>query len=380
MPARTAQVTAVRWERKRIMDRRSIFKAAAASGAVAGLTTPALAQSRPKVAWRLTSSFPRNLDTLWGSATMFSRMVSEATDGDFTIRIFAPGELVPALEAREATSKGSVEACFTASSYSIGTDPAFMFATVLLFGLNSRQQAAWTYEMGGLEKINRLLNAKHNVLCFPLASTGAQMGGWFRKEIKSVDDLKGLKFRIGGLAGHVFQRLGAVPQQIAAGDIYPSLERGTIDGAEWIGPADDEKLGLQRVAPYYYYPGWWEGTGILSLFVNKQNFEELPASYRSIVQTAAAAATSLTLARYDALNPPALKRLVAQGAQLRPFPQAVLDACFDETTKMHEEYSRNDPVYAEIYQDMANFRTESYQWLQLSEYSFDSYQIRRLRR
>ncbi len=362
-----------------MMERRYILKAGAVPAAL-GLTTPALAQTRPKVSWRLTSSFPRTLDTLYGAATTFAKMVSDATEGDFTIRIFSPGEIVPALEAREATSKGFVESCFTASSYSIGTDPAFMFGTVLLFGLNSRQQMAYLYEMGGNDKLNALLYAKHNVLCWPLISTGAQMGGWFRREIKSVEDLKGLKFRIGGLAGHVFQRLGSVPQQIAAGDIYPSLERGTIDAAEWIGPHDDEKLGLYKVAPYYYYPGWWEGTGILSLIVNKSKFEELPPAYRSIVQTAAAATTSLGLAKYDALNPQALKRLVAAGAQLRPFPQSVLDACFDETTRMHEEYSRADPVYAEVYREMAAFRQDAYQWLQLSEYAFDSYQIRRLRR
>ncbi|RYJ02835.1 MAG: ABC transporter substrate-binding protein [Acetobacteraceae bacterium] len=365
------------------MDRRHLLKAgapAAALGLASPLASPALAQASRKVTWRLTSSFPRALDTLWGAATGFARMVSEATDGDFTIRVFSPGEIVPALDARDATSKGSVESCFTASSYSVGIDPAFMFATVLLFGLNSRQQMAWLYEMGGNEKLNRLLYDKHNVLCFPLISTGAQMGGWFRKEIKSPEDLKGLKFRIGGLAGQVFQRLGAIPQQIAAGDIYPSLERGTIDAAEWIGPYDDEKLGLYKVAPYYYYPGWWEGTGILSLFVNKQKYEELPPAFRSIIQTAAAATTSLGLARYDALNPPALRRLVAGGAQLRPFPQSVLDVCYDETQKMHEEYSRADPVYGEIFREMAAFRQDAYQWLQLSEYTFDSYQIRRLRR
>jgi TRAP-type mannitol/chloroaromatic compound transport system substrate-binding protein len=367
------------------MDRRSVLKAAAlpaaaTSIAAGGLAAPALAQGRGKITWRLTSSFPRNLDTLYGAATNLARMVSEATDGDFTIRIFAPGEIVPALEARDATSKGFVEASFTASSYSIGTDPAFMFGTVLLFGLNSRQQMAWLYEMGGNDKLNNLLYAKHNVLCWPLISTGAQMGGWFRKEIKSPEDLKGLKFRIGGLAGHVFSRLGSVPQQIAAGDIYPSLERGTIDAAEWIGPYDDEKLGLYKVAPYYYYPGWWEGTGILSLFVNKQKYEELPPAWRSILQTAAAATTSLGLAKYDAVNPQALKRLVAGGAQLRAFPQSVLDACYDETMKMHEEYAKADPVYAEIFRDMTAFKQDAYQWLQLSEYTFDSYQIRRLRR
>jgi TRAP-type mannitol/chloroaromatic compound transport system substrate-binding protein len=362
------------------MDRRNVLKAGAVPTAALSLSAPALAQSRPKVSWRLTSSFPRNLDTLYGAATQFSRMVGEATDGDFSIRVFSPGEIVPSLEAREATSKGSVECCFTASSYSIGTDPAFMFGTVLLFGLNSRQQMAWLYEMEGNQKLNRLLYEKHNVLGFPLASTGAQMGGWFRKEIRTVQDLNGLKFRIGGLAGHVFQRLGAVPQQIAAGDIYPSLERGTVDAAEWIGPYDDEKLGLFKVAPFYYYPGWWEGTAILHLFVNKQKYEELPASYRSVLQTAAAATTSITLARYDALNPPALRRLVAQGAQVRPFPQAVLDACHGETQKLHEEYGRADPAYAEIFREMSAFKQDAYQWLQLSEYTFDSYQIRRLRR
>jgi TRAP-type mannitol/chloroaromatic compound transport system substrate-binding protein len=327
--------------------------------ALAGHAGPGADAAQGELAAHL--ELPEHLDTLHGAAAQFSRLVGEATDGDFSVRVFSPGEIVPALEAREATSKGSVECCLAASSYSIGTDPAFMFGTVLLFGLNSRQQMAWLYEMEGNQKLNRLLYEKHNVLGFPLASTGAQMGGWFRKEIRGLEDLRGLKFRIGGLAGHVLQRLGAVPQQIAAGDIYPSLERGTVDAAEWIGPYDDEKLGLFKVAPYYYYPGWWEGTAILHLFVNKQKYEELPASYRSVLQTAAAATTSTTLARYDALNPPALRRLVAQGAQVRPFPQAVLDACHDETQKMHEEYGRADPAYAEVFREMSAFKQDAYQ-------------------
>src|SRR5439155_1329639 len=167
---------------------------------------------------------------------------------------------------------------------------------------------------------------KSNVYCLVGGNTGAQMGGWFRKDIKTVDDLKGLKFRIGGWAGKTLQKLGVVPQQIAGGDIYPALEKGTIDAAEWVGPYDDEKLGFYKVAPYYFYPGWWEGGTALHFLINQAKWDELPKSYQAIVTAAAAFANVEATARYDARNPAALKRLIGAGTHLRPFPQPIMEA------------------------------------------------------
>jgi len=273
----------------------------------------------------LTSSFPKSLDTLYGGAELFARYVSEATDGKFSIQCFAAGELAPGLEAANVVSNGSVEMCHTASYYYWGKDPTFAFGTCVPFGLNSRMTAAWMYYGGAIDLLNEFY-AEHNLYGLPCGNTGAQMGGWFRKEINSLADLQGVKIRIGGFGGKIIARVGAVPQQIAGGDIYPSLEKGTIDAAEWVGPYDDEKLGFYKVAPYYYYPGWWEGGPTTSLFFNLDKWRELPKSYQSIVQTAAQASLLDMQAKYDALNPAALRKVVAEGATLRPFPQDVLEA------------------------------------------------------
>ncbi|MCB1882297.1 MAG: ABC transporter substrate-binding protein, partial [Gammaproteobacteria bacterium] len=207
---------------------------------------------------------PKNLDTLFGGVEGFCKRLSELTDGKFEIRAFAGGEIVPGLQVLDAVKDGTVEVCHTAPYYFFGKNEAFAFDCAVPFGMTARATNAWLYYGGGLELL-RNFYSDYNVVNFPAGNTGCQMGGWFRSPLKSVEDLKGLKMRIGGFAGRVMERLGLVPQQIAAGDIYPSLEKGTIDSAEWIGPFDDEKLGLNKVAPYYYYPGWWESSTNFSL-------------------------------------------------------------------------------------------------------------------
>src|SRR3954454_3354891 len=301
------------------MKRRDFLKVSAAGAAATAVASPAIAQSMPEVKWRLTSSFPKSLDTIYGGAEVLSKQVAEMTDNKFQIQVFAAGELAPGLQALDATSNGTVEMCHTVSYYYVGKDPTFSIYASVPFGLNARQQNSWWYQGGGMELGNEFFK-KFGVVGFPCGNTGTQMGGWFRKEIKSSADLSGLKMRIGGIAGQVLQKLGSVPQQIAGGDIYPALEKGTIDAAEWDGPYDDEKLGFSKVAPYYYYPGWWEGGSELQFFVNLNKWAELPKSYQSIFSTAAAMAHAEMQARYDARNPAAIKRLVQAGAQLRPFP------------------------------------------------------------
>jgi TRAP-type mannitol/chloroaromatic compound transport system substrate-binding protein len=357
------------------MKRRQFIQAAGAGLAVGAVAKPAIAQSSPEVRWRLTSAFPKSLDTIFGGAETFSKYVSEATDGKFQVQPFAAGEIVGTFQAVDAVGTGTVEMAHTASYYYIGKDPTFALGTAVPFGLNSRQMNAWLYQGGGNELLNEFY-AKHNMYGLPGGNTGAQMGGWFRKEIKTVADLQGLKMRIGGFAGQVLQKLGLVPQQIAGGDIYPALERGTIDAAEWVGPYDDEKLGFNKVAPYYYYPGFWEGGPTLHLFVNLQKWNELPKQYKAAATAAAGYANIEMQAKYDAKNPAALRRLVSANTQLRPFPQEVLEACYKASTELQEELATKNPDWKKVYESYKNFRNEEYLWFQVAEYTFDNFMIR----
>ncbi|APH73826.1 TRAP transporter substrate-binding protein [Aquibium oceanicum] len=360
------------------MDRRSFIKKAGFAGAGAAAATtlaaPAIAQSSPKITWRLTSSFPKSLDTIYGGAEVFSKMVSEATDGNFEIQVFAAGEIVPGLQAADAVTAGTVEACHTVSYYYWGKDPVWALGAAVPFALNARGMNAWHYQGGGIDLMNEFY-AQHNIVGFPGGNTGVQMGGWFRKEINTVADLQGLKMRIGGFAGRIMEKLGAVPQQIAGGDIYPSLEKGTIDAAEWVGPYDDEKLGFYKVAPFYYYPGWWEGGPTVHLMFNKEKFDELPANYQSLLRTAAQAENSNMLQKYDYLNPDALKRLVANGTQLRPFSQEILSACFDASLGIYDELTGSNPTFKKIWDSITEFRGKHFLYQQVAEYNYDTFMM-----
>ena len=358
------------------LNRRTFFAktGTVAAGATAALAAPAIAQSAPELKWRMTSSFPKALDTIYGAAETFAKYVSDATDGKFQIQVFAANEIVPGLEAANAVGDGTVEMCHTASYYYWGKDPAFAFATAVPFGLNARQQNAWMYYGGGIDLVNEFL-AGHNLVAYPCGNTGAQMGGWFRKELKSVSDLQGLKMRIGGFGGKVISKIGVVPQQIAGGEIYQALEKGTIDAAEWVGPYDDEKLGFYKVAPYYYYPGWWEGGAMLHVMTNSAKWAELPANYQNVVKIAAQAANTSMLAKYDAVNPGALKKLAAAGAKLAPFPQDVMEACFKAANETYAEISATNAPFKKLHDAMMAFRGDAYLWAQFSEYQFDAFMM-----
>src|SRR6267143_2247023 len=295
------------------MKRRDFLKVTGIGAAgAATLAAPAIAQSMPELKWRLTASWPKSLDTLWGAVEVMAKQVAEATDNKFQIQTFAGGEIVPGLQVLDAVQNGTVEIGHTASYYYFGKDPTFTFGSSVPFGPNQRINQAWYMLGGGKEILNEFYKG-YNVVSLLAGNTGCQMGGWFGKEITSLDDLTGLKFRIGGFAGRVLQKLGCVPQQIAGGDIYPALEKGTIDAAEWVGPYDDEKLGFQKVAQFYYYPGWWEGSAMLHNFINIDKWNALTPTYKAVVRTAAAYANIEETAKYDARNPAALKRLVAAG-------------------------------------------------------------------
>jgi TRAP-type mannitol/chloroaromatic compound transport system substrate-binding protein len=357
------------------MKRRQFLAAAGIGATAVAIAKPAIAQSSPDVRWRLSSAFPKSLDTLYGATEVFSRYVSDATDGKFQIQPFAAGEIVGTLQAFDAVSNATVECIQAPGYYYYGKDPAFAVFADIPFGLNARQKHAWLTHGGGGELVNEFLG-KHNVHAIPIGNTGTQMGGWFRKEIKTVEDLKGLKFRIAGLAGSVMAKLGVVPQQIPGGDVYPALERGTIDAAEWVGPYDDEKLGFNKVAPFYYYPGFWEGGPTVHLMINKAKWESLPKSYKAVIEAASSHANMDMLAKYDAKNPAALKRLVGGGAQLRPFSQEILEASLKAANELYDEISAKNPDFKKMYESLRGFRNDEYLWFQVAEYSFDNFQIR----
>jgi TRAP-type mannitol/chloroaromatic compound transport system substrate-binding protein len=357
------------------MKRRNFLATAGAGLAAGAVAKPAIAQSSPEIRWRLTSGFPKSLDTIYGGADLLAKFVSAATEGKFQIQPFSAGEIVGTFQAADAVSSGTVEMSHTAAYYYVGKDPTFAAAAALPFTLNARQLNAWNYYGGGIGLVNEFM-AKHNLYALPGGNTGTQMGGWFRKEIKTVQDLQGLKMRIAGVAGQVMQKLGVIPQQVAGGDIYPSLERGTIDAAEWIGPYDDEKLGFQKVAPYYYYPGFWEGGLTLHFLFNKEKGESLPKHYKAIVESAAMAANQDMLAKYDTKNPAALRSLVGAGAQLRPFSQEILDAAYKATNEVYAEISAQNADFKKLIDSIRAFRNEEYLWFQVAEYAFDTYMIR----
>jgi TRAP-type mannitol/chloroaromatic compound transport system substrate-binding protein len=322
-----------------------------------------------RVSWRLVSSFPRGLDTIYGAVEVLAKLVEEMSGGSFQIRCYPAGEIVPGLQVLDAVQQGTVQLGQTASYYYTGKHPALAFDTAIPFGLSSRQQIAWLEEAGGAELLAPLF-AKLNVVRFLAGGTGAQMGGWFRREINTVEDLRGLKMRIPGLGGDVMNRMGTTVQVLAGSDIYPALERGAIDATEWIGPYDDEKLGFHKIVKNYYYPGFWEPGPTLSYLVNKGEWDRLPAPHKAIFQAAASVSALTMLTRYDARNPAALARLREAGVNVRPFPEAVLSACRTEADKLCKEHAQKDATYAEIYAHFSAFRQQSFDWFATAENAY----------
>ncbi|MFC3125080.1 TRAP transporter substrate-binding protein [Pseudoroseomonas globiformis] len=354
------------------MNRRALLGAAATAAPATLLAAPAIAQSAPEIRWRLTSSFPRNLDILYGTPEMIARRVAAITDNRFQIRVFPAGEIVGGLQALDAVQAGTVECAHSASYYYTGKDPSFSFFTALPFGLNSRMYNGW-YRHGGGAALAAELFAGYNTVAIPAGDTGAQMGGWFRKEVRTVADLQGLKFRIAGLAGQVFAKMGAVPTQVAAADIYPSLERGTLDAVEFVGPYDDEKLGFARVAPNYYFPGFWEPGARLQFMANRDAWNALPTAYKAAIEAACAEAEIDMTARYDAGNPQALRRLIAAGAQLRPWSREILSAGWKAAHELYDEIGARNERFKAIWDSYRRFREDEFAWFRVAENSYDNF-------
>jgi len=354
------------------MERRKFLQHAGITGILAAGAAPAIAQSAPTIKWRLTSSFPKSLDTIYGGAEVLSKRLAAMTGGKFTVQVFAAGEVAPGLQALDVTQNGTVECCHTCSYYYVGKDKAFGFGTSVPFGMNARQLNAWVY-FGGGDKILNDFYSNYNVVHFLGGNTGVQMGGWFRKEINTLADVKGVKMRIAGLGGTVFSALGMVTQQIAGSDIYPALEKGTIDAAEWVGPYDDEKLGFYKVAKNYYFPGWWEPGPGINFFINKDAWAKLPKEYQAAFEAAAYEANVTMMAEYDYKNPLALRRLVGQGVKLKKYSNEIVEAAYKAAVQIYNDESGKNPGFKKIYTEYLKSQKDMNQWFGVAELGMDQF-------
>ena len=336
----------------------------------------------PEVSWTMTSSFPRTLDLMYGGAESFARFVSDLTGGRFQITVSPPGEVVPGLQAIDAVQSGLIDSCQTSLDYAYAKDPTFALPTAVPFGLNARGQAAFAYGGTGEAVLASLLST-YKLVAFPAGNTGAQMGGFFRRPLQAVADLAGLRIRIGGLGGEVLRRLGALPQAIPRSEMAAALGQGRLDAATWVSPYDDEKLGaddagaaLQKVAPYYYYPGWWRGASAIHVVCSQPKYDALPKPFQAALRAAAQMAEAQMLARYDTRNPAALKRLVVSGAQLRAFPQDIMEAAYKATNDVFRDLADGNPTFKAMLEALLAFRSDAYLWWQVGEYTFDNFMIR----
>ena len=354
------------------MERRSFVRHAGLAGVLAAGAAPAVVHAQANIRWRLASSFPKSLDTIYGGGDVFAKKVAEMSGGKFQITVHPGGELMPPFGVVDGVQNGTVECAHTVPYYFFGKDETFALGAAIPFGMNSRQMTAWMFEGNGL-KLMREFYAQYSIISFPCGNTGAQMGGWYRKPLQSIADMKGLKFRVGGFAGKVVERLGGVPQNIPGGEIYQALEKGTIDATEWVGPYDDQKLGFNKVAKYYYYPGFWEGGPQISMYINIKQWNALPKEYQTILEDACLYAHAEMQARYDAKNPIALKQLIAAGAQLRPFPNEVMAAVYKASHELYDETAAKNPKFKKIYEQWRKFRDDQIQWFAVAENRFDNF-------
>lgn len=342
---------------------------------LAGCTTPGQLQqavsddpSLPTINWQMATSWPLSLDTIFGGAQVVAARVAAMTNGKFTIEPRAAGELAPGLQVLDVVQEGAVPIGHTASYYYVGKGMVTAFGTSVPFGLTSRQQDAWLYEMGGLEMMQEIYAQRFGVIQFPAGNTGVQMGGWFNRELRTAADLQGLKVRIPGLGGQALDRLGALIQVLPGGEIFQALQTGAIDGAEWVGPYDDEKLGFHQAARFYYYPGWWEPGPTLEIQINLNEWNSLPQEYQEILKTAAFEANMIMMARYDAKNPEAMDRLIANpNVEVLPFPDEIMAASEAVSFEMYDEFSAEDPDFKSVYEAWNPYRESVQRWHRMAE-------------
>ena len=359
-----------------------VIAAAAGAGALSACTIRRADESRsgglPQVRWRMATSWPVSLDTIYGGAETICQRVKAMSGGGFTIEPFAAGEIVPGLEVLDAVQAGSVECGHTASYYYVGKNPAFAFGTAVPFGLTALQQNAWLYYGGGNEAMDALF-ADFGTKSFPAGNTGAQMGGWFKRPIEGLASLKGLKMRIPGLGGKVMASLGVNVQVLPGGEIYLALERGAIDAAEFTGPYDDDKLGLPKAAPYYYYPGWWEPGPTLMALVNRRAWSQLPRQYQEMFSTACYEANLSMHSKYEQRNSQALLKLQRQGIRLEAYSNEILEAADEATRAMFADLAAQDPSFRDLLERWRLFRDATQNWNRINELPLAQFSARAAR-
>ena len=359
------------------MQRRQLLRtsgqalaAAAGAGALSACTIRRAETGRgsglPQVRWRMATSWPVSLDTIYGGAETICEQVKAMSGGGFTIEPFAAGEIVPGLEVLDAVQAGSVECGHTASYYYVGKNPAFAFGTAVPFGLTAQQQNAWLYQGGGNEAMDALF-ADFGAKSFPAGNTGGQLGGWFKRPVDNLDSLKGLKMRIPGLGGKVMASLGVNVQVLPGGEIYLALERGAIDAAEFTGPYDDEKLGLPKAAKYYYHPGWWEPGPSLTALVNRSAWDKLPEEYQAMFSTACYQANLGMLSKYEQRNSEALLRLRRQGIKLQAYSNDILEAAKEATSVLFADLAAGDAGFRNLLERWRLFQQETLNWNRINE-------------
>ncbi|WP_320666654.1 TRAP transporter substrate-binding protein [Prochlorococcus sp. MIT 1307] len=362
--------------RKLLATSATALTAAVGTGFLSSCTirqeSPKNAISLPQTRWRMATSWPISLDTIYGGAETISERVNALSGGNFQIKPYAAGEIVPGLEVLDAVQTGSVECGHTASYYYKGKNPSFAFGTSVPFGLTAQQQNAWLYEAGGIEAMNQIF-ADFGVISFPAGNTGAQMGGWFKQKLEGLQSLQGLKMRIPGLGGEVMAELGVNVQVLPGGEVYLALDRGAIDAAEWTGPYDDERLGFARAARFYYYPGWWEPGPTLNALVNQKAWNKLPSEYKAIFTTACYEANLTMLSRYDTLNGAALQRLLKSGTELVPYEQKILQAAEEASFQLYADLSAKNPSFRLLFNEWQKFRKEVSSWNKVNEFSLSSF-------
>jgi TRAP-type mannitol/chloroaromatic compound transport system substrate-binding protein len=357
------------------MERRKFLVAGAV--APAALSAPAVARAQSRVQWRMPTSFPTGLSTIHGSAQYLAERVSQLTDGGFSIRVYAGGELVPPLGVLEAAQGGTVECGFTAGFYYLGRMPALLFDTGVPFGMTPRMHLAWMRHGGGMEMMRELYE-EFNVVQFPAGATGAQMGGWFRQPIDTVEDLEGLRIRAAGFLGNIYADLGAVPQQIPGADLYSAMERGTLDAVEFVGPYDDERLGFHQVAQYYYAPGVLELNASICFIANREAFNDLPANYQAALETACTETYSEMLSRYDSLNVPALRRLVSSGIELRSWSTEIMSAMKQSNDRLLEQHADENEDFRRVYSEWRSFLNDQLLWLSVNDGAAQNFLLRNI--
>jgi TRAP-type mannitol/chloroaromatic compound transport system substrate-binding protein len=326
-------------------------------------------RSNQQFEWKLVTTWPKNLPGLGSAGENFARYVTEMSGGRLKVTVYGAGEIVPAFEVFDAVSQGVAEVGHGASYYWKGKIPAAVFYTAVPFGMTAQEMNGWLHYGGGLE-LWRELYAPFGVVPFAGGSTGVQMAGWFNRELRSAADLKGLKMRIPGLAGEVFNASGGTAVRIAGGEVYTSMQTGVIDAVEWVGPYNDRTLGLNQVADYYYYPGWHEPGAMLEFIVNERAMGQLPEDLKAIVTYATRATNQDMLDEFTARNNESLQSLLADGTQLRKLPDDVLQVLYDNSKIALEALANSDPIAGKIAASYASFATDVRAYHEISERAY----------